>query len=139
MLYIDDIVIFGGTLEAFLENPKQVLMRLETHRITANPDKCSFGLEEIEYVGHTISVNGIHFTRSKLDSVLNFQKSITQKGMKRFIGLVNYFRDHMSNSSIITTPLEEMIKPYNPKSNLQWTPEREAMYDEVKLALPSGL
>jgi hypothetical protein len=28
-----------------------------------------------------------------------------------------------------------MVKPYNPKSNLQWTPEREAKYDEVKLAV----
>jgi hypothetical protein len=86
-------------------------MRLERHGITVNPDKCSFGLEEIEYVGHTISANGIHFTRSKLDSVMNFQKPMTQKGMKGFIGLVNYFRDHVSNSPIITAPLKEMVKP----------------------------
>ena len=133
--YIDDIIIFEDTEEAFIENLMHVLMRLEKHGITVNPDKCSFGLEEIEYVGHTISANGIHFTRSKLDSVMNFQKPVTQKGMKGFIGLVNYFRDHVSNSSIITAPLEEMVKPYNPKSKLQWTPERESKYDEVKLAV----
>ena len=135
MLYIDDIIIFGDTEETFLENLEQVLMRLDKHGITVNPDKCSFGLEEIEYVGHTISANGIHFTRSKLDSVMNFQKPMTQKGMKGFIGLVNYFRDHVANSSVITAPLEEMVKPYNPKSKLEWTPERESKYEEVKLAV----
>ena len=50
-LYIDDIIVFGSTEEEFLENLEKVLARLKDFGITVNPDKCTFGLEEIEYVG----------------------------------------------------------------------------------------
>ena len=45
-----------------------------TYNILLNPAKCKFGLDEVEYVGHTINSTGLHFTRSKLDSVLVLSK-----------------------------------------------------------------
>ena len=113
MLYIDDIIVFGSTEEEFLKNLEKVLAILKDFRITSNPDKCSFGLEEIEYVGHTISASGIHFSRSKLDSVLNFPKPVNQRRKKRpKLPEVNYFRDHVESSSMKTRPLEAMVTPY---------------------------
>ena len=83
MLYIDDIIVFGSTEEEFLKNLEKVLTRLKDFGITVNPDKCTFGLEEIEYVGHTISASGIHFSRSKLDSVNLSGLSIISETMSR--------------------------------------------------------
>ena len=111
------------------------LQRFEQFGITVNPDKCSFGLEEVEYVGHTLSSKGMHFKRSKLDGVINFPKPSTKHGMKQFIGLVNYFRGHVRESSTLTAPLEEMVKPYRAKEGLIWTEETETVFNRVKEAV----
>ena len=81
-LYIDDILVFGSTIEEILENTEKVLQRLLDCGMTVNPDKCTFGLSEIEYVGHTINSEGLHFTRDKLDSVTNFGLPRTQRALK---------------------------------------------------------
>jgi hypothetical protein len=89
-LYIDDVIIFAETEEQMVINLKTVLHRLHEYRITVSPEKCSFGLEEIEFVGHTLNHEGLHFTRAKLDKVLDIQLPTTAKQLKSFLG-VAYF------------------------------------------------
>ena len=135
MVYIDDVIVFGDTEESYLENLATVLARFEEYGITVNPEKCSFGLEEVEYVGHTLSAKGMHFKRSKLDGVINVPKPQTKYGLKKFIGLVNYFRNHVRDSSSLTAPLEELAKPYRPNDQLEWTKETELVFEKVKEAV----
>ena len=59
-----------------------------------NPEKTELGLDEVEYVGHLISSEGTSFTPEKRLQVLEFPLPATQKALQ-FIGLVNYFRDHV--------------------------------------------
>ena len=60
-LYIDDLIIHAQTEKDFLKRLEQVLQRLQKHKITVNPDKCLFGMSEVEYVGHTINGQGLTF------------------------------------------------------------------------------
>ena len=75
-LYIDDVIIFAETEEQMVINLETVLRRLNEYRITVSPEKCSFGLEEIEFVGHTLNHEGLHFTRAKLDKVLDIHDKL---------------------------------------------------------------
>ena len=134
-LYIDDILVFGRTTSEILENTERVLRRLSECGITVNPDKCSFGLSEVEYVGHTISGEGIHFTREKLDSVNCFVLPRTQKDMKQFLGLVNYFRDHMRGASVLMQPLHELVRNYHPKRVIEYSRETLRSFELVKEAI----
>ena len=78
-LYLDDVIVHARTEEEFIERLEIVFQRFQKHSITLNPDKCSFGMHEVVYVGHTLNEQGIHFTRSKLDSVKNFPRPTTEK------------------------------------------------------------
>jgi hypothetical protein len=71
-LYIDDILVHAQTEDEFCTNLILILQRCKKYNIKLNPKKCKFGLTEVEYVGHTVNEQGLHFTRSKLDSVLDF-------------------------------------------------------------------
>jgi hypothetical protein len=135
MVYIDDVIVFGDSEESYLANLSTVLERFEKYGIIVNSEKCSFGLEEVEYVDHTLSVEGMHFKRSKIDGVINFPRPTTKQGLKKFIGLVNYFRSHVKDSSILTAPLEELAKPYRPKEDIVWTDETREVFDNVKGAV----
>ena len=61
-----------------------------------NVAKTKLGLAEAEYVGHLISATGISFTE-------------TQKNLLQFIGLANYFRDHVPNMTEMVQPLRKLI------------------------------
>jgi hypothetical protein len=92
------------------------------------------GYTKIEYVGHVVDHEGMHFSRSKLDSVYNFAQPIYAAQMKSFLGLANYFRDHIRNYSELARPLQDMIgmNPYNRRNKLQWDDDLVAAYEKLK-------
>jgi hypothetical protein len=55
--------------------------------------------------------------------------------MKGFIGLVNYFRDHVPDLSTRLHPLQKMISGYKKSKSLQWSPALEDHFEAVKTAL----
>ena len=104
MSYLDDLIVWGTDEDDFLNNLRTLLVRLRERNITLNPDKCSFGMTKVEFVGHTIDglTGQTHFTRDKLDRVRDFPRPETKGELKQFIGLANYFRAHVANMSMST-------------------------------------
>ncbi len=78
-----------------LANLGSVFEKFKAHNITLNPKKCRFGQSAIEYLGQIIDKDGLRFSREKLDGVLNFNTPVVIKDLQKFIGLVNWFRDHI--------------------------------------------
>jgi hypothetical protein len=101
-LYLDDLLTFGGEAAELINNFRKVLERFDEKNIFINPDKCKFGLQEVTYVGHTINGDGIHFSRERLEGIMEIKVPMTQKLLKSFLGLANYFRKHVRDFSIIT-------------------------------------
>ena len=134
-LYIDDICVHAQTEEEYLENLTQVLERCRKHNIKLNPAKCKFGLSEVEYVGHTINEQGIHFVRSRLDSVLDFELPKLGKQLKSFIGFCNYFRDHVRDFSAKMFPLNQLIRDYDKRRRLVWTEDTIKAFEDMKEAI----
>ena len=131
-IYLDDIITFGNTEDEYIDNLRQVFDRLVKFGITLNPNKCRFGLEEVEYVGHTINSQGMSFSEVKRGEVLDFPLPTTHKELKSFLGLANYFRDHVKNHSMITQPLQGMVTNYTKNKPLKWTDELIATFHKVR-------
>ena len=71
--YLDDILFWGESEDAFLQNLESILKRLSSKNITINPKKCSLGLTEIEYTGHVLDMNGMYFSKKKKDQIVEFK------------------------------------------------------------------
>jgi hypothetical protein len=69
-------------------------------------------MNRVEYVGHPIDSEGIHFTRTKLDSIAKFEEPKTMFDENHFLGLANYFRDHVPNFSVLAIPLQNLVIGY---------------------------
>ena len=121
-LYKDDVLIFAETEEQMVINLATVLRRLYEYRITVSPAKCSFGLREIEFVSHTLNHEGLHFTRAKLDKVLDIQLPTTAKQLKPFLGVCIFLSEHVHGYSDRTKPLHQMLTNYEARRKLNWTP-----------------
>jgi hypothetical protein len=134
-VYIDDVLVYGRDEDEYIGNLRLVFQRFREKKITINPDKCVFGADEVEFVGHVLDAEGATFSRTKFDSVVEFIKPSNMKELRSFAGLVNYFRDHIQNHSIITQPLQVMITEgaktrmvrvpgRKPMQHIVWTPRR---------------
>ena len=111
-LYIDDVIVHGSDDTEFLMRLRQVFERLRRYKVTLNPAKCRFGMDQIEYVGHIIDPTGLTFSQDKRDKVRDFPLPVTAKHVRSFIGLANYFRDHIRDHSTIMVPLQRLILDY---------------------------
>ena len=131
-VYLDDIIVFGNTEDEFIERLEQVFTRLREKNITLNPTKCKFGMETIQYVGHTINAEGMSFTRDKLDRVANFPRPEKQRELKSFLGLVNYFHAHIRDHSSVSAPLNKLVHDYQPSVKVKWNPEANTAFENLR-------
>jgi hypothetical protein len=134
-VYLDDVAAVGATKAEYLANLRTLLRRLKQAGVRLSPRKCRFGLREIEYVGHIINERGRTFSEAKKYKATDFPKPLLQKHMKSFLGLANYFQNHIKDHSAITAPLQAMVRSYQKGKTLAWTPETEAAFAEVKRRL----
>ena len=70
-LYVDDIVIFGDSEDAFVANVIKVLERLREYNVVAKPSKVQLGLTKVEYVGRELSHDGTRMQDEKTRKVLD--------------------------------------------------------------------
>jgi hypothetical protein len=131
-LYIDDIIIHAADEQTFIDRLRQVFLRLRKYKVTVNPAKCRFGMDHIEYVGHIVDPTGLSFSQDKRDKVRDFPLPQTAKHVKSFIGLANYFRDHIPNHSTIMAPIQLMILDYERSRKVIWTEEAKASFETMK-------
>ena len=115
--------------------------RLHAKKVAVNPRKTKLGLKEIEYVGRLVSATGTSFTPKKRLKVLDFPQPSTQKQMLQFIGLANYFRNHVPNMTVMVKPLRDVIPQgkYQRTGMLVWTTESSAAFQLCQLQLPGTL
>ena len=54
--YIDDIIVSSSLLKEHLGHLEEVFRRLQEFGLEVHPEKCVFGAESIDFLGHHISV-----------------------------------------------------------------------------------
>ena len=55
--------------------------------------------------------------------------------MKSFLGVANYFRDHIRDYATIVHPLQEMIRNYDRSRLLRWSPAANKAWDDIRAAI----
>ena len=137
--YLDDVIVYAQTEEELLERLRSIWERFRKYRLVVNPAKTKIGLLRIEYVGHELDgkTGSIGFSAEKIDKVLQIPRPITHNHMKAFLGVANYFRDHIRGYADMTRPLQDLIRPYNKRAyrKLVWTPAAEKSFAALVTAI----
>ncbi len=131
-LYIDDVLVFGQDEKSFIANLRAIFTRFRKYKVTLNPKKCKLRMLSKEYVGHVLNEEGITFSKEKREKVLEFPIPQRMKELSGFLGLVNYFRDHISDMSGKVKPLRKMVISYEKNKKVEWTPELEETFFKIR-------
>ena len=82
-----------------------IFQHLEEKNISLKAAKLKLGMKKVEYVGKEISKEGITMSSKKIKGLTDFPMPTKTTELRSFLGLTNYFRDHVPNHSNIVAPL----------------------------------
>jgi hypothetical protein len=135
LVYVDDILVMSETLKGHNSRLRSIFQKLREFNIRIEPDKCEFLKEELSYLGHVVTAEGVKPDSGKVKAVANFPTPRTQKDLKSFLGLAGYYRRFIANFSAIARPLTNLLKK---DTNWKWEEREQSSFDMLKSRLTNA-
>ncbi|KAL0152450.1 hypothetical protein M9458_052173, partial [Cirrhinus mrigala] len=92
LLYLDDIIVFSSSVDQHLARLEVVLSRLQREGLKAKLSKCAFFKEEVHYLGHVISSEGVSTDPGKVEAVAQWPRPTNVSELRSFLGFASYYR-----------------------------------------------
>jgi hypothetical protein len=89
-VYLDDVIIFGETLQEHYKKFREVFERLRQFNLKIEPDKCEFLKTELTYLGHVVTSEGLKPDPQKVKAIKDFPTPKNTTDVKSFLGLAGY-------------------------------------------------
>ena len=90
------------------ENLKAIFEELRANKLYVNGKKSEFFLNEIRYLGHIISKEGIKMDPEKLKVIDEWPQPKNLHEVRSFLGMCSYYRRFIEKFSIIAGPLHDL-------------------------------
>ena len=114
--YLDDILVTtAGSYKDHLKHGELVLQRLMDVGFAVSLRKSSFAVTEIDYLGYWITRCGIQPQPEKVEAIMRLTQLTTNRHLRRFLRMINYYCNMWRRRSHILAPLSAMCLA---KSNL---------------------
>jgi hypothetical protein len=132
VVFIDDILIYSKSVEEHKQHLRVVLEKLGAHKLYAKFSKCEFWLEEVTFLGHILTTEGVAVEPEKVEAVSNWQQPTNVSEIRSFLGLAGYYRRFIEGFSEIARPIAELLKK---EKKFTWTESCERSFQELKRRL----
>ena len=118
LMCVDDVIIFSRDLSPHLQNLDMVFQRLRKANLKLKPSKCKFACPRVLYLGHIITRAGIEVDLEKTDAVDSYATPKTQRQLRSFLGLCNYYRRFVQWYAATAAPLNAVLRK---DAKFSWT------------------
>ena len=133
-IIVDDILVSGATVHEHDENLQKVLKRCEEVNLRLNKKKCKIRVQEVSYVGHKLTKNGVDPDPSKIEAITSMPPPEDKKGIQRLLGITNYLAKFIPNYSEKTTVLRELL---HKDTEFCWLQQHQEAFEALKTELTS--
>ena len=137
-VYLDDILVASRNSQEHLEHLRQLFDRLSKHGLVLNSNKCQFGKNKLDFLGHVVTEDGISPASDKVSAIQRYPQPETVRDLMRFNGMVNFYHRFIPNAALKMSPLYDATKG-NPKPllsrRLNWSTTTMRAFEETKTAL----
>lgn len=129
LVYLDDIIVMGRNFTEHVSNLRKVFTRIREANLKLSPKKCTFFKEEVAYLGHIISSNGVRTDPEKIKAVQEWPIPANKTDVRSFLGLCAYYRRFVKNFSDIAKPLHRLTED---KRIFAWDSECDQAFIRLK-------
>ncbi|XP_071933783.1 uncharacterized protein [Coffea arabica] len=133
--FIDDILVYSKTREDHERHLRIVLQTLREYQLYAKFSKCEFWLEQISFLGHIVTKDGISVDLVKIEAVSEWKRPETPTEVHSFLGLGGYYRRFIKDFSKLAGPLTDLTKKHG---QFVWDSKCEASFRVLKKQLTSA-
>ena len=131
LVFFDDILIYSPNWTMHLEHVHKAFEILRHHQFFIKLSKCAFGQQELEYLGHIVTPEGVKVDQGKVATILNWPRPTNVSELRGFLGLTGYYRKFVRNYGIISRPLTNLLK----KGQFGWPEEAEKAFQDLKTVM----
>ncbi|GFS86417.1 retrovirus-related Pol polyprotein from transposon 297 [Trichonephila clavipes] len=137
-VYLDDILCYSENAEEHRSHLRTIFQRLSSYGLKLNISKCVFGVTELIFLGHLITPDGIKPLPDKVQAVLDYKQPETVGSLRKFLGLLNFYRRFLPKAAEQQYLLSEFLKGSKGKKDskpLNWSSEAITAFQRCKQAL----
>uniref|UniRef100_A0A5S6QNP3 RNA-directed DNA polymerase n=1 Tax=Trichuris muris TaxID=70415 RepID=A0A5S6QNP3_TRIMR len=134
--YVDDILIASSSESEHVALLRKLLARLASFGIKVNRDKCVLGVASLVFLGHLVDGDGIRPSPEKVAAVLSVPLPRTVMQLRRFLGMVNFYRRFAPNLATIPHPLDDLVAKTT--SKIVWSATAVNAFNEAKSVLANA-
>ena len=133
--YVDDIGIAANNATDLTRNIRAVFKCIRQTGLKLTIEKCHFGVRQVEFLGRTISPEGISPQAKKIQNFLDKLRLPKSKmALQRYLGFVNYYRNYFPRMPEKLNPFYKLHKtevPINITSELK----KKHLIQSIKLSV----
>lgn len=90
--------------ESHLKTLKEVFSRFQEANLTLNLTKCDFCHAKVTYLGKEVGYGMVRPVESKVCAIMDFSSPKSKRELRRFLGMVGYYRNFCKNFSDVAKP-----------------------------------
>src|SRR3989442_2745021 len=132
LVYLDDIILFSGTIEEHLLRLKLLLNRLRSRNLKLKPSKWFLLQRKVNFLGHVISEGSIATDPEKIEQVRSWPRPQNTTETRSFIGLARYYRRFVNQFARVAAPLHALAAI---NAKFIWAEECDVAFEELKKRL----
>ena len=129
VVFIDDILVYSKDAQEHEKHMRIVLEMLREKRLYAKFSKCDFGLKEVSFLGHIVSVEAIRVNPTKIEVVKNWKLPRSVIEVRSFLGLARYYRRFVKGFSVIASPLTKLLRK---GVKFEWSAKFHNSFEQLK-------
>jgi len=110
---------------------RQTFEILQQQQFFVKASKCAFSKQELEYLGHIITNQGVKVDENKIAAMVAWPRPTNISKFRGFLGLTGYYRKFVKNYSTVARALNNLLK----KGHFGWHEEVETAFLVLKHAM----
>ena len=103
-VFIDDLLIHSASESDHIQDLERVFEILNANNLKVSLEKCEFSKPKINFLGYEVSSEGVKPTQEKLYELQKFPYPQDSKGLRRLIGMLNFYRKLVPSFARIVLP-----------------------------------
>lgn len=110
IFFLDDLALGSHDVTSLLDRLELVLERFRQANLKLSPGKCKFLRNSIQFIGMTISAEGIQINEDRVKALQEVKEPSNKKMLQKTMGLFNYNRKWIPNYLGLTRPMYALLQ-----------------------------
>ena len=130
LAYLDDVMVWSETWDEHLRRLKAVFQKFREAGMKLNPEKCQFGQQCIEFLGHIISSKGLEIDKGRISALINIARPTTVTELRKAMGAFSYLQRYIAGYADLAKPLYQLLESKKPNS-FNWTKVHDDAFQKL--------